>query len=518
MNNLKNDTAGSVAITLSQATFTRQNQVVFSDLSWQFKPGEQWAIYGAVGAGKTTFLSALAGQLPLRSGNYELKVRVNTDAELQTVDRSSFRAHSALITFQQQNSFFNYERAFYQQRYQSLESEIAIPTVREILANVTTTCTYAEIEEIIDLLQLKELLPETLIKLSNGQTRKLQIARALLQKPKLLILDNPFTGLDEKSRQQLNAIINNVIKQGTQILLATNQQEIPESITQVLWLDDFKIKAVLSRADFFKKLQTEGAAKDENSDQSQDLQLTTIPKAKIDFATAVKFENVFVRYQNKTILENISWTVQKGEKWALIGPNGSGKTTILSLIYADNPQAFANKIYLFDKRKGTGESIWDIKKRMGFVSPELHLYFRQPLSGQQVAATGYTDTLTRPKTLTTEQEAQIQNHFAFFDRLDLLTKPFLQMSAGEQRLVLLIRSVLKNPALLIWDEPLQGLSREYIQRATQLLKNYCTPDTTLILVSHYADEVPHFVNNYFYLKEGRLDRMMQYPIEEETIA
>ncbi len=508
MENLKKTVPGTLAIHLHQATFTRQNQVVFADLNWQLKPNEQWAIYGEVGAGKTTFLAALAGQLALRSGTYELKIQNNKHSEFHPVDRSTFRMHSALVTFQQQNSFFNYNRAFYQQRYQSLESEIAIPTVQEVLGKIATTCTTAEIDEIINLLQLQDLLPEALIKLSNGQTRKLQIARALLQNPKLLILDNPFTGLDEKSRTQQTQIIDNLIRQGTQILLATNQLEIPDSITQVLWLDQFKIKESLSRDDFFKFLAT-SRVQESPLNNSPKLVIFLPEKTGKNFEVAVQMENVFIRYQHKVILEAISWTVKKGEKWALTGPNGSGKTTLLSLIYADNPQAFANKIYLFDKRKGSGESIWDIKKRIGFVSPELHLYFRQALTGLQVAATGYTDTLTRPKNLTKDQETQIQDHFAFFTRLDLLVKPFLQMSAGEQRLVLLIRSVLKNPELLIWDEPFQGLSPEYIAQATSLLRNYCTSETTLILVTHYAPEVPDFVTNYLYLEAGRVSKIYQ---------
>ncbi|MDQ3292179.1 MAG: ATP-binding cassette domain-containing protein, partial [Bacteroidota bacterium] len=129
--NLSNPTStGLLQLQLEHASFNRQNQIVFSDINWHLQPEEQWAIYGPVGAGKTTFLSALAGQLPLRAGKFELHIRQTADAPFQMVDRSTYRNQTALVTFQQQNSFFNYGRAFYQQRYQSLESEIAIPTVK----------------------------------------------------------------------------------------------------------------------------------------------------------------------------------------------------------------------------------------------------------------------------------------------------------------------------------------------------------------------------------------------------
>ncbi|QMU28294.1 ATP-binding cassette domain-containing protein [Adhaeribacter radiodurans] len=508
MNSSDKNLAGSLQLFLEHASFIRQNQIVFSDINWHLQPDEQWAIYGPVGAGKTTFLSALAGQLPLRSGKFELQVRSAENASFQVIDRSAYRSQTALVTFQQQNSFFNYSRAFYQQRYQSLESELAIPTVNDLLTAAASHCSPAELEQITDLLQLKDLLPFELIKLSNGQTRKLQIARALLQKPKLLILDNPFTGLDVESRQHLKEIINELIQQGTQVLLASNQPDLPEKISRVLWLEDFKMKSQYSRAEFYEVLRKKEPAQPLKETSLDSGDLIKMPKPGKDFQIAVQMNKVRVQYQQNVILDNITWTVRKGEKWALVGPNGSGKTTLLSLIYADNPQAFANKIVLFDHRKGSGESIWDIKKRIGFVSPELHLYFRQPLTGNEVAATGFTDTLTRPRQLTDVQSQLIQEHFSFFNRLDLLNKPFLQLSAGEQRLVLLIRSLVKNPDLIIWDEPFQGLSPEYTEMATDLLSIYCDNGTTLILVSHYDHEIPDFVPNYLYLEQGRIKRMI----------
>ncbi|PSR53150.1 hypothetical protein AHMF7605_06200 [Adhaeribacter arboris] len=504
MDSLNKTSTGSLQLHLEQATFNRQNQIVFSGISWHLQPDEQWAIYGPVGSGKTTFLAALAGQLPLRSGKFELLIRPTAEAPFQVIDRSAYRSQTALVTFQQQHSFFNYGRSFYQQRYQSLENEIAIPTVQELLTSAATDSSPAEIEQMANLLQLKELLPVELIKLSNGQTRKLQIARALLQKPKLLILDNPFSGLDAESRQHLKEIIDELIQKGTQILLATNQPDLPAEITHVLWLEDFKIKGFFSRTEFYEVLQENVSANNVTENNLASLNFSKFPKSGKDYQVAVQMDNVRVQYQQKVILDDISWTVKKGEKWALVGPNGSGKTTLLSLIYADNPQAFANKIILFDRRKGSGESIWDIKKKIGFVSPELHLYFRQPLTSREVVATGFTDTLVRTRPITDEQSHLIQEHFSFFDRTDLLPKPFLQLSAGEQRLVLLLRSLVKNPELIIWDEPFQGLSPEYIAQITDLLRMYCANATTLILVSHYAHEIPDFVPNYLYLEQGRV--------------
>jgi molybdate transport system ATP-binding protein len=207
-------------------------------------------------------------------------------------------------------------------------------------------------------------------------------------------------------------------------------------------------------------------------------------------------------------LEDINWTVRAGNKWALTGPNGSGKTTLLSLINGDNPQAFANKITLFDRRKGSGESIWDIKKRIGFVSPELHLYFRQDMKAQTVAATGFLDTLYFNRNLREEEEEKLKNFFSYFGLEDIRQKGFMHLSSGEQRLVLLIRSLVKDPDLLIWDEPFQGLNSYRIGQSLELLRAYAAPDKTLILVSHHPEEIPDWVNCRLELEKGKVKSLV----------
>lgn len=500
-------TPGQVEIKLDQATFSRPNQNLFSKINWHWQAGEQWAIYGPVGAGKTTLLRALLGQFILSSGTFEVKLWDEQAAAFRPCDHATWRRQITLVSFQPENTFYDYNRAFYQQRYQSLTSEWAVPTVREVLQSASQIPA-VETQRIADLLQLTDLLPREVIKLSNGQTRKLQIARALLQRPRLLLLDNPFAGLDATAREHLKEIIDTLIGHGTQVLLATNQPELPAKITHVLHLENFAIKGTYSRPDFLATFSPADAPT--NNAPENILPLPSLLAGnKPTFAVAVQLKDVNVRYAGTHVLQNVSWTVQRGEKWALVGPNGSGKSTLLSLIYADNPQAFANNLTLFDRRKGSGESIWDLKKRMGFVSPELHVYFRPLFTGAEVVATGFTDTFTRPARLSAAQQELIHQHFAYFGRPDWATQSFRQLSAGEQRLVLLIRSLIKNPELIIWDEPFQGLSPAYIARATALLAHYCTPDTTLIFVSHYASEIPTFVGNCLALEAGRIKSIVR---------
>jgi molybdate transport system ATP-binding protein len=212
--------------------------------------------------------------------------------------------------------------------------------------------------------------------------------------------------------------------------------------------------------------------------------------------------HVSVRYGAKRILEDISWTVRTGERWAVLGPNGSGKTTLLSLVSGDHPQAYANDVRVFGRRRGTGESIWDVKRRIGLVSPELHLYFTEPLTAGRVAATGFTDTMAARPT-TPAQEATVRWLLGDFGLADVTDRPFARLSTGQQRLVLLVRALVKEPELLILDEPFQGLDHSTIEHARTWLDAHLRPVQTLVMVTHHPEELPRSVTRVLQLREGR---------------
>jgi molybdate transport system ATP-binding protein len=216
----------------------------------------------------------------------------------------------------------------------------------------------------------------------------------------------------------------------------------------------------------------------------------------------IELHNVNVDYGGKPILRDVSWTVNAGERWAVLGPNGSGKTTLLSLICGDHPQAYSNDIRLFGRQRGSGESIWEIKQRIGLVSPELHLYFTEPLTATQTAATGFFDVLALRPT-NPQQNARVHELFEYFDITALGERLFARLSTGEQRLVLLIRALVKNPPVLILDEPFQGLDARHIALARAWIDERLTAEQTVIFVSHVEEEIPRTVKQRLQLKEGK---------------
>jgi molybdate transport system ATP-binding protein len=223
-----------------------------------------------------------------------------------------------------------------------------------------------------------------------------------------------------------------------------------------------------------------------------------------DSDVVIKMQDVGITYGEATILEHINWEVRRGERWSVSGPNGAGKSTLLSLITADNPQAYANHIWLFGRRRGTGETIWEIKQKIGFVSPELHLYFNSGASCQEVVASGLFDTIGLFRPLTSEQEERVLLWMKLLSLEDLRVRRLPQLSAGQQRMILLARALIKNPPMLILDEPCQGLDDEQIACFRELVTQLCVAfDKTLIYVSHYLQELPRCIDKYLRLEQGK---------------
>jgi molybdate transport system ATP-binding protein len=347
------------------------------------------------------------------------------------------------------------------------------------------------------------LLKKPLIQLSNGENKRTQLAIALLSSPELLILDNPFLGLDAEGRATLHAIINGLAARKIQLLLITAANEIPESITHIAQLDAGKWVFQGEKAGF--QPHREVAATTLDPTILGRLRQEALDNAGPAFDTAVRMVNTTIRYGEATILDNINWEVKKGQCWNVSGPNGAGKSTLLSLITADNPQAYANEIALFDRRRGTGESIWDIKKRIGFVSPELHLYFDTGATAHDVVASGLFDTIGLFRALNEEQEALVEGWMRLLSLWELRNRRLTQLSTGQQRMILLARALIKNPPMLILDEPCQGLDDEQTSRFRTLISTLVDAfGTTLIYVSHYTQELPACIDHFLRLEKGTI--------------
>jgi molybdate transport system ATP-binding protein len=476
-------------LTLDGLTVKAGGKEILKNIHLIIGEDEQWAVVGASGSGKTTLAHTLAGK-HFYTGTLQYGTGISA---------------AGIVVVEQQHRFKNLSNTsdfYYQQRYNASDSEDAL-TVQTLLLQYNpggkTTVCGIETTAIPKMLHIDQLMQKPLIQLSNGENKRLQIATAILQEPRLLILDNPFVGLDADGRKILSGILNALSAAGVRILLITSTADMPDCITHISLLE----KGTLTTIN--RKAYTPAAWNDQkvfNIDHALLHQLR--PGSSPSFAFAIRMQHVEIAYGAKKILDDVNWEVRRGERWSISGPNGAGKSTLLSLITGDNTKAYSNEIYLFDKRRGSGESIWDIKKNIGYVSPEMHVFFDYTATVFETVASGIFDSIGLFRQVTGEQREQVMQWLRLFQLQKLERNLLSRLSAGEQRLVLLARALVKNPPLLILDEPCQGLDAAHIQQFREIVDDICnTFHTTLLYVSHYKEEIPSCVTKFLKIENGR---------------
>ena len=452
--------------------------------------GEHIAIIGRNGAGKTMFVDMLTGRHPAFPG----MVKYGFDEPYNNLKH---------ITFRDTYGGDNDKTYFLQQRWNQMEIDEETPTVGSKLeeayqlAGEDTPERRALQKHIYELFHLEDLLDKYIILLSSGELRKYKLAASLFTKPKVLIMENPFIGLDAETRDQLKALLGMLAKeQGLQIVLVlAKTDEIPSFITHIVEVKDMCVKDKLVNS-----LQCIVDSYDYQK-SAEGCETNNVGKNGVQGDEVIRFNHVTIRYGERTILKDLNWTVRRGEHWALSGQNGSGKSTLLSLVCADNPQGYACDISLFGHRRGSGESIWDIKRHIGYVSPEMHRGYKQNIPAIQIVASGLKDTVGLYVRANEEEKKQCRKWLKRLGIGHLEDRKFMEMSSGEQRLVLLARAFVKEPDLLILDEPLHGLDDENRRMVKALVDDYCqNPDVTLIYVTHYQEELPHSIDHSIYLE------------------
>ena len=475
-------------INYSQASFSYKGKIVLSDISFSIKDKQHCGIVGAIGSGKTMLLKSLLGVLPLRDGTREFSV----DGE--EVSPHEFSCFVKSVESSETNKFFKPASHFYQQRYQSLEDdESRSLLVKDYLKLLKIDLSDAHIGGIVAKGKITELLERKLIHLSSGQRKRLQLTIAITKKPKVLLLDWPYTGLDTSTRFYLNDWLKEVTNEyGIQLIIVAIRRDLPDFIDTVVELES-RPKAALS-----------------NSEQALNQLIESWSNSATNhrFDSMIRMKDVLLGYGDVKILKGINWEVKQGELVGLQGENGSGKSSLLSLIYGDNPLAYNKEIYLFDRKRGTGESIWDIKKNIGFISSEFHLYMNDNITCEKLVATGYFDQLFIPRKLTEKELTTIDLFFVYYGVQDLKKKFFDQISIGEQRLVLLIRAFIKNPLLLLLDEPFHGFDENTIFQSNLLIEKMVEySGTTLVFITHDKQVMPDIIDKYYLLSEGVIQNL-----------
>lgn len=452
------------------------------DINWQPTPGQQWACLGPNGAGKTTLAGILSGQLDHFSGEYTQSPRLKEGGV-------------AYVCFEQAKALFERDRKLDDSETRADATDPGTRVQQLIVGNTQPDERFLEWAK---RLGIESILQRGLRYISTGEMRKALLAKAILSEPALLILDSPLDGLDASSQRTLGGAIEELLVAGPALLLLLRQlEDIPDGVTHLMVMDAGTIVASGDRA----TVLASSAVQELMTPPLTALQSLPAPAPRPytlpTDSPLLQLQNVNVHYGDLHVLRDVTWRLERGQHCYVSGPNGCGKSTLLSLVTGDNHKAYGQDIALFGLRRGSGESIWDIKQKFGQLDNQLHLTFARGMKAIEVVISGFFDTVGLYDDWGDDQRASAEQWLAGLGLLDIGRESFDALSFGLQRMVLLARAMVKSPAILLLDEPTLGLDGHHRKMMLRAIDHIAAnSDTQVIFVSHCAGDVPDCINQH----------------------
>jgi len=511
-------------LTVDSITVRLRDRLILPDTTWKIRTDEHWAILGPNGSGKSTLVRSLWGGVPLRSGRIIYEFAHRGGRPLSVPPRASI----GYVSFEMHQSVMEHEALQEEIREYAGKTEEMTTAQDVIFSGLLADRPLTEADEekaraVAGVLDIQGLLTRGITSLSTGEMRKTLIARALMKDPKLLILDEPFDGLDEASRASLARAVNQLMTEPVRVILVAHRlEEVVSNITHVLFIKGGRL---FKQGPKEEMLTSENVSslygctlhvernnshfslfrKPDDSAAAPSVAVFGNPRLEAPEKLIV-MKDTTVRYGSFTALDRLNWTMGKGENWAILGPNGSGKSTILRLILGDHLQGYANDILLFGRPKGSGETLWEIKKRIGIVSSELQIQYRKKMSAYDVIASGFYDSIGLYQSPTPEQKEVVDRWVALLRIEDIVPEPYHHLSYGQRRLILLARAMVKSPLLLIVDEPCHGLDIPNRIRILEILEKIGSTGTHLLYVTNHREEILNCISHVLELEKGKVVR------------
>lgn len=510
-------------IKIKNCNIENKKGTVLSNISWQMEAKQAWLVVGPNGGGKADFIKALAGQLSVNPAPCAFNADANAE---NSIYANAFSNSVEVVSLERAAALIQEERELDESEY--VEGGVDVGRTGRIFIGEALVGPIKKGTALPEIVKRIETLPEIklcgvekildrgLKYMSTGEIRRTLLARALLSKKKLLILSDPFAGLDVESRAILLDFFNTIAKKQLieeklesafpRIILSMERYtEIPQAITNVIEFTEKKVSFCGSRTDFEKVIFERNQKNLKNREAEKKAFAECVKKLsnEVDVVMGVEtnqnesdvlidMKNVNVGWGDHKVLRDFNWQLCRNEHWLIQGPNGSGKTTFLELITGDNMQVFSNDIKLFGARRGSGETIWDIKHKLGIVSYRLHVEYRMVggTSLRNVIISGFHDSIGLYETPTDIEIAAAEQWLNLGGFTGRGSEMFSNLSYGEQRAILILRAAVKCPQIMILDEPCHGLDDAFRNKILDLLEIIAESGTTTLLhVTHEMSEV-----------------------------
>ena len=475
-------------IELQNIGVTRGQTRILDDISWTIKSGENWAVLGGNGAGKSTLLKIVRGDL---WPDYSVGQRTYFFDGEKTF--SPFRAKEkiALVSFEHQAKYWRQEWP--------LSGRELLHTGffgSDLLHEKPNEHQKIQAENLALHLNLSGLLNANIQQISQGELRRLLIARALLSKPEILILDEFCAGLDALSRHAMLDFIETLASRGTQLICSTHRrEEVVPCLQNVLHLHGGKMVSGQWPA-VSGRLAT----------KSKPAAVFQPPASSLQPLYLLKVRNADVILDEKPILHAINWEMLPGQHWAVIGANGCGKSTFLKILTGDLWPVRGGQVHRFGKT--TFEGLWKLKEKISLLSHEFQAKYHEHVTAREAVASGFFQSVGMGliERINDGQKARVDELLHWLQIADLAERPFQGLSTGEGRKILLARALVHHPKILLLDEPFDGLDEAARDFLTARFEDLAAQGTHFVFVSHHEADFPDFLTHEMHLKNGRITK------------
>ncbi|MBI3875718.1 MAG: ATP-binding cassette domain-containing protein [Verrucomicrobia bacterium] len=480
---------------------------VLSNLTWALHRGEHWAVLGANGSGKSTFLRLVRGDVWPEPADVSRRI-YTFDGREQTTS-VGLRERIAFVSPEL------HER--YLQQEWSLPVERVVASGFELGDYVQQSLSAAQrvrVDELLEQLGIPALRRRDVQQLSQGELRRVLIARALANAPRVLVLDEFCDGLDAVTRRSLLVELNRIARGGTQILYTTHRPgELLPCITHVLVLENGRIAWQGPEASHrARRAEMQLCETRVGAPASDPARFKAPPRAtrraggwrsKANGSFLFHLRNASVFLERKPVLRALDWQMNADENWAVLGRNGAGKSTFLKLLAGEVHPALGGEVRRFSADSRL--TLWQIRRRIGQVSSDFQAIYRDDVTGEQAIASGFFGSvgLLRRKP-TTRHWRVVHSLVERFALGNFAQQNVQRMSYGQLRRILLARALVHAPAVLLLDEPFDGLDLASKHALQAALDDVSRNGTRLFVVTHHLEDLPRCITHAAVLDAGRV--------------
>jgi molybdate transport system ATP-binding protein len=482
-----------LAVSLHAAGVRRGDKWVLRGITWQLRPGERWALLGENGAGKTQLLKLLSGDIwptPTRAATAARSYR----AGRQAVDLIDAKRRIAYLGGERQDKYARYSWNL------RVRDVIATGLHRTDLLLAPVTRTQArQVTAMLHACGIHRLAAREFLTLSYGEKRLALLARALVQQPDWLLLDEVYNGLDAEYRRRIDAVLQAARAQGQSwIATAHRAMDVPPGTQSLLELSAGRIRHMkrLAAADFAQLRVRAGESVSRLSRRRHGQRLGP-PKTATDGPLLLRLTNVDLYVGYKAVLRAVNWQLRQGEHWSVFGANGAGKSSFLKLLYGDLSPALGGKIERAGYPAGTPIFAW--KRRVGYVSPELQSLYATSVDVTELIASGRHSSIGLAAPMTADDLKSARAWLKFFKLRSVARQRARELSYGQLRRALIARAMAADPQILLLDEPFTGL--DPIQRAAmkRLLERLMQGQVTIVAAVHHSEDLPRGMTRELHL-------------------